>query len=171
MPCISIGGSGQRNLIGAAGTPPTSGRWSVPIDDTHTMMVRAAYKPADNPGQFKEGHLPAGWKPIAIEPYREYKESDTPTLGYSIARIIASEDAAIMDSLGGIVDRENENLLTYGDYGIQRLRQLYLREMERVEAGQDPLGTIRDPAQHTVIPVPAYEMEVDEAERKTLMPV
>src|SRR4051812_26607278 len=171
MPCISIGGSGQRNLVGAAGTPPTSGRWSVPIDDTHTMMGRSAFKPADNPGQFKEGHLPAGWTPIAIEPFREYKESDTPTLGYTIARIIASEDAAIMDSLGAIVDRENENLLTDGDYGIQRLRELYLRETARVEAGADPLGTIRDPAQNAVITIPAYELLVDDAARKTLMPV
>ena len=77
MPGISVGGSEQRYLTGSAGTPPTSARWSVPIDDTHTMMVRSAYKPADNPGQFKEGHLPAGWNPIARKrpQSREFRQS------------------------------------------------------------------------------------------------
>jgi 5,5'-dehydrodivanillate O-demethylase len=168
MPGISGGGSSQRNLEGAAGTPPTSHRWSVPIDDTHTMMVRAAYKPADNPGRWNAPPVIAAWQPIPIEPFREYKESDTPTLGYRMRRAIAAEDAAIMDSIGPISDRENENLLTVGDIGMHWLRTMYLRAVEDVQAGRDPKGVIRDPAKNIVIPIPAYEREITAAEREAM---
>jgi 5,5'-dehydrodivanillate O-demethylase len=168
MPGISCGGSSQRNLEGATGTPPTSGRWSVPLDETHTMMVRAGYKPADNHGRWTAPPLIAAWNPIPIEPYREYKESETPTLGYRIPRAIAAEDAAIMDSMGPIVDRENENLLTVGDIGTHWVRRMYRQAVEDVQAGRDPRGTIRDPAKNTVIPIPAYEVHVTEAERKQM---
>jgi hypothetical protein len=45
------------------------------------MMVRVLYKPADNQGTWNTEPLVAGWKPIRIEPYLEYRLSDTPTLG------------------------------------------------------------------------------------------
>jgi 5,5'-dehydrodivanillate O-demethylase len=167
MPGISSGGSGQRSLDGATGTPPTSSRWSVPIDDTHTMMVRAAYKSADNAGTWKGDPIIAGWKPIRVEPYLEYKQSDSPTLGYQLPRTIAGEDAAIMDSIGPISDRENENLLTVGDIGMRWLRRMYLQAVEDVQAGRDPKGVIRDPAQN-VVPITAYEREITAAEREAM---
>ena len=168
MPGISGGGSGQRLLEGATGTPPTTHRWSVPIDDTHTMMVRAGFKPADNHGRWKSPMLIAAWKPIEIAPYKEYRESDHPTLGYTLPRTIAGEDSAIMDSMGPIEDRENENLLTVGDIGMRWLRRMYTEAMDDVAAGRDPKGVIRDPARNVVIPVPAYEREITAAEREAM---
>jgi 5,5'-dehydrodivanillate O-demethylase len=167
MPGISIGGSQQRNLIGAAGTPPLSCRWSVPIDDETTLIIRLIWKAADNPGKFTNDPLPRGWRAITLEPYKEYKQhvgNEPPELGYTMPPIIATEDATILESLGAIVDRENETLLTYGDYGIQALRSMYLSEIRAVEAGRDPRGTFRD--QHDVITVPAYEFEITEEERR-----
>ncbi|HLH22352.1 MAG TPA: Rieske 2Fe-2S domain-containing protein [Chloroflexota bacterium] len=160
LPNISSGGSAQRMLDGPTGTPPTSHRWSVPIDDTHTMMVRVLYKPADNHGTWNAEPLVAGWKPIRIEPYLEYKLSDTPTLGYEIPRVIAAEDAAVMASMPPIVDREHENLLTVGDVGMRWIRNMYLQAIADVQAGRDPKGTVRDPARNTLIPVPCYEQEL-----------
>ena len=53
MPGISCGGSGGRYLKGASGgTPVSAARWSVPIDDTHTLLMRVRFKPADNPGKY-----------------------------------------------------------------------------------------------------------------------
>ena len=168
MPGISAGGSAQRLLEGANGTPPTSARWSVPIDDTHTMNVRVTYKPADNPGKFKAYPLAAAWKPIRIEPYKEYKESDNPTLGYSIPPIVATEDAVVMDSLPPIVDRENERLLPVGDAGMAQLRDLYLEAVETVKAGGDPKGTIRDTAKNQLIVITAYERSISAEEYKQM---
>jgi 5,5'-dehydrodivanillate O-demethylase len=168
MPGISAGGSAQRLLEGAKGTPPTSARWSVPIDDTHTMNVRVTYKPADNPGKFKAEPIVAAWNPMRIEPYKEYKESDSPTLGYTIPPIVATEDAVVMDSLPPIVDRENERLLPVGDAGMAQLRDLYLKAVETVEAGGDPKGTVRDAAKNQLIVITAYERSISAEEYKEM---
>ena len=168
MPGISAGGSAQRLLEGAKGTPPTSARWSVPIDDTHTMNVRVTYKPADNPGKFKAEPIVAAWNPMRIEPYKEYKESDSPTLGYTIPPIVATEDAVVMDSLPPIVDRENERLLPVGDAGMAQLRDLYLKAVKTVEAGGDPKGTVRDAAKNQLIVITAYERSISAEEYKEM---
>jgi 5,5'-dehydrodivanillate O-demethylase len=169
MPGISCGGSQQRNLEGAAGTPPVSCRWSVPIDDAHTLIIRLVWKSADNPGRFQRDPIARAWRAVTIEPYKEYRDKpgdEPPDLGYSMPGVIASEDATIIESLGSIVDRENENLLPFGDYGIVELRNLYLQELEKVRAGADPLGTIRDEAANGLIVIPAYELDISEAEFK-----
>lgn len=160
MPGLSCGGSSQRNLDGATGTPPSGCRWTVPIDDTHTMNVRARFKSVDNKGKWKSDPIIIGWKPIPIVPYREYKESDTPTLGYTIGPVIAEQDAAIMDSIGPIADRENENLGPVIDEGPRMLRKMYLEQIEEVRAGRDPKGTIRDKAKNNLIVIPSYERYV-----------
>lgn len=167
MPGISIGGSQGRNLVGPAGTPPLSCRWSVPIDDETTLIIRLIWKAADNPGVFTNDPLPRGWRAITVEPYKEYREkvgNEPPELGYTMPPIIATEDATILESMGPIVDRENENLLTYGDFGIQALRAMYLNEIRAVEAGRDPRGTFR--TDHDVITVPAYELDITDQERR-----
>ena len=171
MPGISCGGSGGRLLEGSGGTPQTSARWSVPIDDTHTMLVRVRFKPGDNPGQFKKGPLTADWKPIRIEPYKEYRESDTPTLGYDLPPVPVTEDAILLDSLPSIADRENEYLSSIVDEGIIKIRKMYLKAIEDLRAGGDPKGVIRDPLGNQLIRIPAYERWVSETERKQLLGV
>ena len=96
MPGISCGGSGGRYLKGASGgTPVSAARWSVPIDDTHTLLMRVRFKPADNPGKYEGDPFSARWKPPEnfIEPYKEYRESDNPVLGYDIRRFTSSRTA------------------------------------------------------------------------------
>jgi 5,5'-dehydrodivanillate O-demethylase len=171
MPGISVGGSEQRYMTGSAGTPPTSARWSVPIDDTHTMILRVSYKPADNPGSYTRVPLEGeAWAPLPIEPYREYKQSDTPTLGYPIPAVISTQDATVVDSLGPIVDRESENLLGDGDYGMRRLRAMYLQAVEAVRAGGDPPGVVRDATQNRLIVIPAYELLISDEQKADLVP-
>ena len=167
LPGISIGGSQGRNLQGNAGTPPTSCRWSVPIDDTHTLIIRLVYKPADNPGRFARDPIAPAWRPISLEPFKEYRErkgDDPITLGYTMPGVIATEDATLLDSLGPIADRENENLLPMGDYGVVALRNLYMKQIDAVRAGRDPSGTIRDAAANSVIVIPAYETVIPASE-------
>jgi len=167
MPGISCGGSPGRVLENPSGTPAMSARWSVPIDDAHTLIIRCTYKPASNTGQFKHDPIARAWRPLQIEPYKEYrnlKDDEEPVLGYTMARAIASEDASLLDSLGSIVDRENENLLPFGDFGIVALRDLYLKEIGAVRAGRDPKGVIRDEARNQLIVIPAWELNLTEAE-------
>ena len=141
------------------------------MDDTETMVLRVSFKAADNPGRYRvKDHLvEQRWEAVRVEPYGEYRQSDNPVLGYTIPRVISTEDATVMDSMGPIVDRENEIMLPVGDSGMRTLRAMYLEIVEDVRAGRDPLGTIRDPARNQCVEIPAYEYEIDAAERDRLL--
>ena len=147
MPGIASGGdntvsTGEDNRE-AGDLPPVTCRWSVPIDDTHTMNLRVRFKP---PKQRRLGVA----QQLHIEPYKEYKESDTPTLGYRIPSAVFEEDATILDSLGPIADRENEHLSAI-DEGVAMVRDMYLKQIEVVKAGGDPKGVIRDKRKNQLI--------------------
>jgi 5,5'-dehydrodivanillate O-demethylase oxygenase subunit len=168
MPGISCGGSGGRYLTGGqAGTPVSAARWSVPIDDTHTLLMRVRFKPSNNPGKYDGDPFSQRWKPPQefIVPYKEYRDSDNPELGYNIPPLHFIEDGMVVDSMPPIADRENENLGPAIDDGIIKLRQMYLREIEKVKRGEDPKCIVRDPGKNKVIVIPAYEKWVPESER------
>jgi 5,5'-dehydrodivanillate O-demethylase len=52
------------------------------------------------------------------------------------------------------------------DDGIIKLRQMYLREIEKVRRGEDPKAIVRDPEKNRMIVIPAYEKWVPESERQ-----
>jgi 5,5'-dehydrodivanillate O-demethylase len=54
---------------------------------------------------------------------------------------------------GPIADRTREQLVS-ADAGIALYRRLLLDELKRAEAGDDPLGTVRDPAENAIIELP-----------------
>jgi 5,5'-dehydrodivanillate O-demethylase len=182
LPGISVSGGAQRLLDNQSGEtvtdvgwnasideqaparPVATARWSVPIDDTNTLMIRLTFRPAENPGKFRKVPFTGYWNPIAVQPYKEYRETSTPTLGYEMPPLVPTEDATIVCSMGAIVDRENENLAPTGDVGMMLLRQVYRREIEAIQAGRDPKGTVRDEARNQSIPVPSREILVPEAE-------
>ncbi|MFQ5916408.1 MAG: Rieske 2Fe-2S domain-containing protein [Candidatus Binatia bacterium] len=172
MPGISCGGSGGRYLKGGgAGTPISAARWSVPIDDTHTMLMRARFKPADNPGKYEGDPFTPRWKPSFrpfIEPYKEYRDSDDPVLGYDIPALHFIEDGMVVDSLPALSDRENENLGPAIDDGIIMLRKMYLEQIEAVKGGRDPKGIIRDPEKNKQLVITAYEKWLSETERREM---
>ncbi|MGQ0572419.1 MAG: Rieske 2Fe-2S domain-containing protein [Armatimonadota bacterium] len=171
FPGISCVGSPGRVLEGSSGTPVISARWSVPIDDTHTLIIRCTHKAADNPGRFTRDPIAPAWKGVPVEPYKEYKnrnEDGTVTIGYTIPGVIATEDATLIDSLGPIVERSQEHLHPFGDFGMVTMRRMYLREIAKVRAGRDPIGTVRDSAKDALIVVPAYERWITEEDRQRM---
>jgi 5,5'-dehydrodivanillate O-demethylase oxygenase subunit len=144
MPGITVAGDVNRYAGGATGELPVCGaRWSVPIDATHTMHIRAHYLPVRRSRTYDI----ATRFPVPIAPYKEYlgwSGEGVPELGYTFDGDIAREDATILESMGPLVDRENETLTTAADDGVRALRQMYRREIAAVQAGRDPLGTVRD---------------------------
>jgi 5,5'-dehydrodivanillate O-demethylase len=106
-------------------------------------------------------------RPPTIEPYKEYRESDSATLGYTIPSTTAQEDAMMLDSLGPIVDRENENLSVI-DEGITMLRDCYLRQIDALKAGRDPKGVVRNEKENQVIVVGGIYRWIGAAERQHL---
>jgi 5,5'-dehydrodivanillate O-demethylase len=161
MPGIASGGDNTVSTGGdlpASEYPSVTCRWAVPIDDTHTMNLRVRYKPP-------KAHRVQVAKQLSIEPYKEYKQSDNPVLGYDVPAAVFEEDATIVDSLGPIADRENENLSVI-DGGVILLRQIYLKEMEKVKAGQDPKGVVRETDKNAMIVIGGDYRWISAHERK-----
>jgi len=156
MPGISITGAGQRRVIGGSGTPSAvSARWTVPIDDEHSMMVNIFFKHAANTGRVAEASLGGfgRWEATKVAPYQEYLCEIPRALGYIMPKTVPAQDATIVDSMGPIVPRHKE-FLVEGDEAIVRLRRLYRRATEMVAGGKDPVGVFRSP---TSVRVNAHE--------------
>ena len=73
----------------------------------------------------------------------------------------------MLDSMGPVVPRENENLGA-GDEGINMLRQIYFDSIESVKRGEDPKGTIRDEAKNRMIVVESDYGWISEQQFKAL---
>lgn len=169
MPDIASGGdnavsSGEDNPQ-TSELPSVTCRWAVPIDDTHTMNLRVRFRSLSG-SKSKERRVDTA-KPLRIEPYKEYKHSDNPTLGYSFPSAVFEEDAAVLESLGPIADRENEHLSAI-DGGIVIIRQMYLKQIEVVKAGGDPKGVIRDKTKNQLIVVGGNYRWISSDERKEI---
>ena len=154
MPGISVGGGGQRRFQGEHNdAPAVSARWTVPIDDNESMMVNLVFKPAANAGKLVGGDVDrplfGRWEALKVQPYKEYRGTKPVPLGYEIPASVPAQDSTLLDSMGPIVNRENECLVP-GDSGIEVLRKMYLRAIEAVQVGEDPPGVFRTPTVVTI---------------------
>jgi hypothetical protein len=71
-----------------------------------------------------------------------------------------SQDRMAAETPGARYDRSQEHLGA-SDRGIVLYRQMLRQQIERVQAGGDPLGVIRDPARDSMIELPVWVAEVD----------
>ncbi|MCZ6893440.1 MAG: Rieske 2Fe-2S domain-containing protein, partial [Gammaproteobacteria bacterium] len=140
MPGISVGAGGllrgthiggEGGMIGGVSNLerriklPTSARFTTPIDDTHAIMIRINWKPAESPVDYKRDPKPnaGAWNAYSFVPYKEYREAEDAELGYAWSTVIDTQDAIVLDSIGKISDRENENLSVI-DQGIVMFREM-----------------------------------------------
>jgi 5,5'-dehydrodivanillate O-demethylase len=63
---------------------------------------------------------------------------------------VQAQDHMAWETQGAIADRTDERLGT-ADRGIVMLRDMLLREIAKVERGQDPLGVVRDGAKNEML--------------------
>jgi hypothetical protein len=83
-----------------------------------------------------------------IEPYKTPMTALHPIAHFRMDETQAQDHMA-WETQGPIVDRSVERLATT-DRGIVMLRQMYLREIERMQRGEDPKSVLRDP-DHAII--------------------
>lgn len=107
----------------------------VPVDDTNTNIYWYNCRPR------KEGAPPQAEVSLWENPWANEE-------GRYIPEQLNAQDMMVMISQGEITDHTLENLAE-SDRGVVLYRRTLLREMERVEAGEDPIGVIRDPAENT----------------------
>jgi 5,5'-dehydrodivanillate O-demethylase len=136
------------NILAVGNASPTWRNYAyqirVPMDDENTLHLwYNAYVPPA--GAVAPPHLfERMW--VYDVPYRD--ERGEFTLQYT-----DSQDIMNWITQGSIADRSLERLGTT-DVGIIAFRQMLLRELDKVEAGQDPMFFVRDPAQNPVIHLP-----------------
>jgi 5,5'-dehydrodivanillate O-demethylase len=102
----------------------------VPVDDTHTLhWWYSCYLPAPGAPAVEQDGIP-----VYDVPFRD-------ELGF-LLDFVDGGDVMTWVTQGPIADRTRE-MLVDTDRGILLLRRLYLEQIERVAAGQDPLGVKR----------------------------
>jgi 5,5'-dehydrodivanillate O-demethylase oxygenase subunit len=153
---LRVGQSGENDTWSS--TPPLvfpnthvtsgSGRhdfgWRIPIDDTHTMQVMLrAFRPGNGVTVRKQESIPYYEMPV-VDAKGNYASLDT----------VNGQDWMVWVTQDPIYDRTRERLGD-SDRGIILYRQLLQQQLERVEAGLDPINVFRDPAQNESIELPA----------------
>jgi 5,5'-dehydrodivanillate O-demethylase len=112
----------------------------VPVDDTHTWHVWYQTYRFDEPAP-----------PQAVIPVYQVPLHDSQ--GEWLRDYVDGQDICAWVTQGAIADRSREHL-GRSDLGVIMLRKLYFEQMERVEAGQDPICVFRDQAANVCIDLP-----------------
>ncbi|WP_134704231.1 aromatic ring-hydroxylating dioxygenase subunit alpha [Ammoniphilus sp. YIM 78166] len=129
--------------VGSGGLGAYQFQIRVPIDDENTWHVwYMAYAPGE------EVEIPEHLKEIPLYevPYKD--ENGDYLLDY-----IDGQDIMCWITQGTIADRTDERLGTT-DKGIIAYRQMLKEQIAKVEHGEDPIGTIRDPEKNQFIELP-----------------
>lgn len=153
MPCFT--------MVPPRGDHPVHGHFWIPIDDEHCWAWSYDYHPARALTQAERDSMKAGkgihceyvpgtYRPKANKDndYLMDREAQRAGRTYSGVEGIALQDASLQESMGPIVDRTKENLVST-DNGVimarQRLRKAVLALRDK---GEQPPGV--DPAHHQV---------------------
>lgn len=114
----------------------------VPVDDSHTQIYRVEFKPGgDTRG--------VDWD----DPPVEYDPPNKDENGEYCLDTFYSQDGMAWETQGPLFDRSKENL-GVSDRGLVLFRRMLKEQIEAVQNGQDPLGTIRDPKENKTIVIP-----------------
>lgn len=114
----------------------------VPVDDENTMHY-----------WYSVYHPPAGAAAPAQDEVPVYEVEWRDERGEFRLDTIDGQDVMTWVTQGRIADRTRETLGA-SDRGVVLLRRLLFDQIRKVAAGEDPLGTIRDPAKNRVIELP-----------------
>jgi 5,5'-dehydrodivanillate O-demethylase oxygenase subunit len=130
------------NILLSGSTSRPTFQIRVPIDDTHTWHVW--YTCYARP-EFKE---PQESIPFYNVPVPGMDEKSEPQ--WSLLDNNSGEDMIAWITQGGVADRTMERL-GLSDKGIILYRRLLKEQLEKVQAGEDPMNVFRDPAKNVHI--------------------
>jgi 5,5'-dehydrodivanillate O-demethylase len=119
----------------------------VPIDDTHTRIFFVRFDPTEDGSLIEEeGDPPVEY----VKPYKEPAGVLHPFTRFEMRYEVQAQDHMAWETQGPMADRSRERLAT-SDAGVVMYRDMLKREIQRVQQGLDPKGTIRDPAQNVMV--------------------
>jgi phthalate 4,5-dioxygenase oxygenase subunit len=148
-------------MVPPRGDHPVHGHLWVPIDDENCWVYTFDYHPtraltADEVQAMKDGfgvhsrNIPGTYRPMENKDVDYLMDRDGQKRGetFSGVRGIAQQDASLQESMGPVVDRSKERLVS-SDTGIIKARQKLRKAVEALrDEGVTPPGV--DPAHHRV---------------------
>ncbi|HEY3116256.1 MAG TPA: Rieske 2Fe-2S domain-containing protein [Chloroflexota bacterium] len=155
------GGSGWGNLLVFPNMLRLEGamHWRVPIDDTHTKIMRVEWWPAGRAPRYGPPIEPT---PPGQDPLVSYEASWVNTQGEYHMDTFSSQDGMAWETQGPIFDRSREHLGA-SDTGIMLLREKLMDNVKRVQEGLEPDCLVREPAQNECIDLEGWLAERDYA--------
>jgi 5,5'-dehydrodivanillate O-demethylase len=117
----------------------------VPIDDTHTRIIRIHYTPGTDTKGMDWENPPVEYGPRFRDETGEYD-----------LRTFAAQDGMAWETEGPIHDRSKE-LLGTSDRGLTFYRRMLVEQIKAVEAGKEPIGRIHDAAKNHEIVIKVSE--------------
>jgi 5,5'-dehydrodivanillate O-demethylase len=120
--------------------------WRVPIDDGNTLSV-----------VWKFSHVPKDREPYVQERIPTWTGPVKDARGEWITSHVMNQDFVAWAGQGRVADRTQEHLGA-SDKGVVMMRRRLLAELDRLAAGEEPKGLIRDPAQNVRVPLPVASL-------------
>ena len=122
--------------------------WRVPIDDENTLSVTWKYT-----------RVPVGQEPYVQESiptwYGPLKDAE----GEWIDTHVMNQDFLAWVGQGTIADRTQEHL-GMSDRGIVAIRRRFFEELDKIAAGDEAKGIIRDPAKNVRVSLPMMDRDI-----------
>ena len=116
-----------------------STQFRVPIDDTHTWHVHVIFDPSD------DGEIVPEPEDLPVKYMEDFK--DPPDAVHPFTRftmhVPLAQDTMTWETAGPIADRTQEHLAS-SDKGVILLRDILMREIQKVQKGIDPIGVFRN---------------------------
>ena len=116
----------------------------VPMDDEHTLHL------------WYHAYIPPAGATVPQRLLDEVAFYDVPVKdanGEYLLDYIHAQDIMAWETQGPIADRTRESL-AWSDSGVTMFRKMLRRELKKIEAGEDPMNVVRDPARNGVIELP-----------------
>ena len=148
-------------MIPPRGDHPVHGHFWVPIDDENCWVFTYDYHPTralteEETGAMRAGHgvhneyVPGTFRPLQNKDNDDLMDRDAQRRGdtFSGIRGIAMQDSSLQESMGPIVDRTKENLVSTDNGIIMTRRRLKKAIVALRDEGTTPPGV--DPAHHRV---------------------
>lgn len=121
--------------------------WRVPIDDRNTLSVTWKFTRVPKEREpYVQASIPTWVGPV--------KDAD----GRWIDTHVMNQDFLAWVGQGVIADRSKETLGS-SDRGIAMIRRRFFEEIDRIAAGGEAKGTLRDPQQNVRVPLPVADRE------------
>ena len=113
----------------------------VPVQDDRTRIIRIQYTPGEDTSDMDWDSPPV----VYVPPHKNAQ-------GVYNLTTFTNQDAMAWETEGPIVDRSTE-LLGVSDNGIVMYRRMLMEQIKALQAGQEPIGLIRDPVYNKQITI------------------